>query len=68
MEFVIGDGKLISKARKSDDLPLEPTFQDGFAAASRTYFTFTRDEHGNITGFTVSTCGVRKVLYNKIDQ
>lgn len=68
MEFVIGDGKLISKARKSDDLPLEPTFQDGFAVAPRTYFTFTRDEHGNITGFTVSTRGVRKVLYNKIDR
>lgn len=68
MEFVIGDGKLISKARKSDDLPLEPTFQDGFAVAPRTYFTFTRDEHGNITGFTVSTWGVRKVLYKKIDR
>ena len=70
VEFVIRDGKLILKARKSDDVPLQPTFKDGFVFATGpgAYFTFLRNEHGDIAGFTISTQRVRKVSYDKIGQ
>jgi CubicO group peptidase (beta-lactamase class C family) len=59
------DGRLLTLwNRKLGDIPLTPTFADGFYGGGL-YFTFTRGPDGAVDGFTTSTTRAWKVRFER---
>ena len=62
--FRVENGRLILWNRKLGRIPLSPTFADGFYGAAW-YFTFRRDDAGQVSGFTVSTSRAWNIAFRK---
>ena len=62
--FRVENGRLVLWNRKLGRIPLSPTFADGFYGAAW-YFTFRRDDAGQVSGFTVSTSRAWNIAFRK---
>ena len=62
--FRVENGRLILWNRKLGRIPLSPTFADGFYGAAW-YFTFRRDDAGQVSGFTMSTSRAWNIAFRK---
>ena len=62
--FRVENERLVLWNRKLGRIPLTPTFTDGFYGANW-YFTFRRDDAGQVSGFTVSTSRAWNIPFRK---
>ena len=61
----VRDTVLVAKQRPAYEAVLRPTFRDGFVGTGVGTVVFTRDTHGDVTGFGIWAGRVRNVEFRK---
>jgi hypothetical protein len=64
--LVLGDSGLVVKARRIDDIALQPAWRDAFSARGASTIEFSRDKQGRIDGFTITDGRVRGVRFQRV--